>query len=144
MSARAHDLAAARESYREARDALAIAERVERFGRIAIWDELGAYRTLARFPLDALDSALHPGLLTLLGDPANAPLVDTLEVYLDLAGDAKAAAEALTLHRATLYYRLNRIEEITGARLEDGRRPPRAAPRAAAGAALRPALTRAV
>ena len=66
------------------------------------------------------DTALHPGLLAMLSDPANAPLVDTLEVYLDLAGDAKAAAEALTLHRATLYYRLNRIEEITGARLKTG------------------------
>ena len=56
----------------------------------------------------------------MLRDPAHAPLVDTLEAYLDLAGDAKATAEALTLHRATLYYRLNRIEEITGARLKTG------------------------
>ncbi|HEX6026654.1 MAG TPA: helix-turn-helix domain-containing protein [Solirubrobacter sp.] len=116
----AHDLAAARDSYREARDAVGIAERVERFGRIASWDDLGAYRTLARFPLDATRAALHPGLVALLDDPANAPLVDTLEAYLDLAGDAKATAEALTLHRATLYYRLNRIEEITGARLKAG------------------------
>jgi sugar diacid utilization regulator len=115
-----HALAAARDSYREARDAVAIAERVARFGRIASWDELGAYRTLSRFPLDAAQTALHPGLLAMLSDPANAPFVDTLEVYLDLAGDAKATAEALTLHRATLYYRLNRIEEITGARLKTG------------------------
>ena len=115
-----HDLADARRSYREACDAAAVAERVERFGRIATWDELGAYRTLARFPADADDGALHPGLLAMLGDPANAALVETLEAYLDLAGDAKATAEALSLHRATLYYRLNRIEEITGARLKTG------------------------
>jgi sugar diacid utilization regulator len=115
-----HDLAEARRSYREACDAVAIAERVARFGRIATWDELGAYRTIARFPADAADGALHPGLVALLGDPANAPLVETLETYLDLAGDAKATAEALSLHRATLYYRLNRIEAITGARLKTG------------------------
>jgi sugar diacid utilization regulator len=115
-----HDLAAARRSYREACDAVAVAERVERFGRIATWDELGAYRTLARFPADAADGALHPGLLAMLSDPASAPLVETLEAYLDLAGDAKATAAALNLHRATLYYRLNRIEEITGARLKTG------------------------
>jgi len=115
-----HDLARARRSYREACDAVAIADRVDRFGRIATWDELGAYRTLARFPADATDGALHPGLVAMLGDPANAPLVETLEAYLDLAGDAKATAEALSLHRATLYYRLNRIEEITGARLKTG------------------------
>jgi sugar diacid utilization regulator len=114
------DLAAARRSYREACDAVAVAERVERFGRIATWDELGAYRTLARFPSDAADGALHPGLAALLGDPAHAPLVETLEAYLDLAGDAKATAAALSLHRATLYYRINRIEEITGARLKTG------------------------
>jgi sugar diacid utilization regulator len=115
-----HDLAAARGSYRQACDAVAIAERVERFGRITTWDELGAYRTLVRFPADAADGALHPGLVALLGDPANAPLVETLETYLDLACDAKATAEALSLHRATLYYRINRIEEITGARLKTG------------------------
>jgi sugar diacid utilization regulator len=115
-----HDLAGARRSYREACDAAVVAERVERFGRIATWDELGAYRTLARFPVGGDDAALHPGLLAMLGDPANAALVDTLEAYLDLAGDAKATAEALSLHRATLYYRLNRIEEITGARLKTG------------------------
>ena len=115
-----HDLAAARRSHREAGDAVAIAERVERFGRIATWDELGAYRTLARFPADAGDGALHPGLVAMLADPANAPLVETLETYLDLACDAKATAEALSLHRATLYYRLNRVEEITGARLKTG------------------------
>ncbi len=115
-----HDLADARRSYREACDAVAIAERVERFGRIATWDELGAYRTLARFPADAAEGALHPGLVAMLGDPANAPLVETLETYLDLACDAKATADALSLHRATLYYRINRIEEITGARLKTG------------------------
>ncbi len=115
-----YDLGDARRSYREACDAITVAERVERFGRIATWDELGAYRTLARFPADAADGALHPGLVTLLGDPAHAPLVETLETYLDLAGDVKATAEALTLHRATLYYRINRIEEITGARLKTG------------------------
>jgi sugar diacid utilization regulator len=116
----AHDLARARASYREACDAVAVAERVERFGRIATWDELGAYRTLVRFPADAGHGALHPGLVAMLRDPANAPLVETLEAYLDRAGDAKATAAALNLHRATLYYRLNRVEEITGARLKTG------------------------
>jgi sugar diacid utilization regulator len=115
-----HDLAEARLSYREATDAVAVAERVSRFGRITTWDELGAYRTLARFDAGAVDGALHPGLVALIGDPAHAPLVQTLEVYLDLAGDVKATAEALSLHRATLYHRINRVEEITGARLKTG------------------------
>jgi sugar diacid utilization regulator len=116
----AHPLDAARRSYRQARDAVAVAQRVARFGRVAAWDELGVYRTLVRFTQDLDDEALHPGLVVLLGDDAHAPLVETLEAYLDRAGDVKATAEALNLHRATLYYRLQRIEEITGTRLKVG------------------------
>jgi sugar diacid utilization regulator len=113
-------LPAAQRSYRQALDAVAVAQREPRFGRVAAWDELGVYRTLARFPLDFDDDALHPGLIALLRDGAHAQLVETLEAYLDRAGDVKATAEALNLHRATLYYRLQRIEEITGARLKVG------------------------
>ena len=113
-------LPAAQRSYRQARDAVAVAQREPRFGRVAAWDELGVYRTLARFPPDLDDDALHPGLIALLRDGAHAQLVETLEAYLDRAGDVKATAEALNLHRATLYYRLQRIEEITGARLKVG------------------------
>ncbi len=116
----AQPLVAAPRSYRQARDAVAVAQRVAGFGRVAAWDELGVYRTLARFPDDLDDDALHPGLVELLRDGAHEQLVETLEAYLDRAGDAKATAEALSLHRATLYYRLQRIEEITGARLKVG------------------------
>ena len=116
----AQPLAAAPRSYRQARDAVAVAQRVTGFGRVAAWDELGVYRTLARFPDDLDDDALHPGLVELLRDGAHEQLVETLEAYLDRAGDVKATAEALSLHRATLYYRLQRIEELTGARLKIG------------------------
>ncbi|MGZ8647222.1 MAG: PucR family transcriptional regulator [Solirubrobacteraceae bacterium] len=116
----AQPLAAAPRSYRQARDAVAIAQRVASFGRVAAWDELGVYRTLARFPDDLDDEALHPGVVELLRDGAHEQLVETLEAYLDRAGDVKATAQALNLHRATLYYRLQRIEEITGARLKVG------------------------
>ncbi len=116
----AQELSGAPRSYRQARDAVAVAQRVAGFGRVAAWDELGVYRTLVRFPDDLDDDALHPGLVELLRDGAHEQLVETLEAYLDRAGDAKATAEALSLHRATLYYRLQRIEEITGARLKVG------------------------
>jgi DNA-binding PucR family transcriptional regulator len=46
--------------------------------------------------------------------------VATLEVFLDLAGNVKATADALNVHRATLYYRLDRIEQVTGADLDRG------------------------
>jgi DNA-binding PucR family transcriptional regulator len=47
-------------------------------------------------------------------------LVQTLEAYLDNGCDTKLTAEALFLHRASLYYRLQRIEAITGTSLKSG------------------------
>jgi DNA-binding PucR family transcriptional regulator len=46
--------------------------------------------------------------------------VATLETYLDHGCDTKLTAEELFLHRASLYYRLQRIEELTGASLKSG------------------------
>jgi sugar diacid utilization regulator len=46
--------------------------------------------------------------------------LQTLEVYLDRAGDAQATAAELSLARGSLYYRLNRIAAITGADLRSG------------------------
>lgn len=43
-----------------------------------------------------------------------AELVDTLETYLRLNGSVAAVAEALTLHRNTVRYRLTQIAELTG------------------------------
>ena len=40
--------------------------------------------------------------------------------YLELAGSVKATAAALQVHRQTLYYRLSRIEQVTGLDLSDG------------------------
>lgn len=47
-------------------------------------------------------------------------LVNTLDVYLTHGGDARRTAEALHLHRSTLYYRLEKITEATGGDLSDG------------------------
>ncbi|NNN29388.1 helix-turn-helix domain-containing protein [Streptomyces sp. S3(2020)] len=38
----------------------------------------------------------------------------TTHTFLDLGGDVPAAADALHLHRTTLYYRLDRIKALTG------------------------------
>ena len=39
---------------------------------------------------------------------------------LDAGGDVAAAAKALHVHRATLYRRLERVEELTGLDLTNG------------------------
>jgi DNA-binding PucR family transcriptional regulator len=76
---------------------------------------------LSRFPVEQLRSeALPPGLMRLFEADGGESLAETLERYLDLASDAKAAAASLSLHRASLYYRLHKIEELTGVTLKDG------------------------
>jgi DNA-binding PucR family transcriptional regulator len=46
--------------------------------------------------------------------------LEALEGLLEAGGDVAAAAKALHVHRATLYRRLERVEEITGWDLERG------------------------
>ena len=52
--------------------------------------------------------------------PAHAELARTAEVFLDHAGQAGRTAAALGIHRQTLYYRLSRVEALTGLDLDEG------------------------
>ncbi|WP_113716041.1 PucR family transcriptional regulator [Arthrobacter dokdonensis] len=54
------------------------------------------------------------GPLTAFDTAHGAELVDTLETYLRLNGSVAAVADALTLHRNTVRYRLTQISELTG------------------------------
>jgi hypothetical protein len=108
-------LAAAAESYREALHAAKVASRVPGFGPTAEWDRLGIYRMLSGFTAE-----LHPGIEKLLTDPQHVSLLETLETYLDLAGSAVETARALRLHRTSLYYRLQRVEQLAETDLKNG------------------------
>ncbi len=114
-------LAQARAGYTRARDALRLASILPDSPAVVDWADLGVYQVLAQLPPDVFpDEAVPEGLRRLIGTPGGGPLVETLEVYLDLACDARAAVERLHVHRTSLYYRLNRIEELTGMRLRSG------------------------
>ena len=109
------------ESYAEALHAARVGARLPALGDVVSWSGLGVYRVLARLDDHQLDVAdVHPGLARLLDGAAHLPLLATLERYLDLAGNAHATAADLRLHRTTLYYRLQRIEELAGTDLKDG------------------------
>jgi hypothetical protein len=84
------------------------------------WDALGAWRLVIDAPVDLTVVQLHPAAEMLAALPRN-DLLTTARTVLDL-GDVTAAAERLHLHRTTLYYRLDRIAELTGVDLRDGRR----------------------
>jgi len=64
-------------------------------------------------------AAIHPGAEVLAGSP-RADLLTTARVLLDSGGDAVAAARALHVHRTTLYYRIDRIQELIGVDLRTG------------------------
>jgi PucR C-terminal helix-turn-helix domain/GGDEF-like domain len=89
---------------------------------VAYWPELGADALLAQFPRQQWADALLPaGVARLLADPAAAVFLPTLSAFLDCAGEAQRTAALLRIHRTTLYYRLSRIEQISGLSLRDGR-----------------------
>lgn len=95
----------------QARAAARVAGAVPALSPVAHWAELGAWRPVTE--LTGPDPAVVPLL-------ADAVLAETAEVFLDCAGSASRAATALRIHRQTLYYRLSRIEALTGLDLADG------------------------
>ena len=120
IGSRVKTLAAASVSLRQAYQATRVAD-VLHDGDIADWTELGIYKTLVELPQEHLaESMLHPGLVTLLSCEGSEILLETLEHFLELAGDVKATAEQLIIHRATLYYRLGRVEKVTGLNMRNG------------------------
>jgi purine catabolism regulator len=105
-----------RASYREAAQAADIARRLKSDSPMYIGD-LGIYTFLAhpdyRDDLRALrDSTI--GNLINYEEGQRADLLLTLEAFFQCHGNHTQTAELLSVHRNTLFYRMNRIAEITG------------------------------
>ncbi|MDI9885209.1 helix-turn-helix domain-containing protein [Streptomyces sp. HNM0645] len=107
------DLAA---SWREAASAARAVLAEPGLGPVADWSSIGPYRLLTALPPGR---SRDPSAAALL-KPAHAELARTAELFLDCAGQAGRAASALGIHRQTLYYRLSRVEQLTGLDLDDG------------------------
>lgn len=122
VSGQRPDLGSAWEALRDSEIAAEAAARVPGLGAVGRYDELGSYAVLLRLPESALTAALlPPQLRTLRDNDPNGTLTDTLAAYLDHAGNSPRTAAALHIHRTSLYYRLGRIRELTGADLDDGK-----------------------
>ncbi|MFF2408805.1 PucR family transcriptional regulator [Streptomyces sp. NPDC058092] len=107
------ELAAA---WHEASAAARAAAAEARFGPVAEWSAIGPYRLLTALPAEAAADAAVRALLT----PPHKDLARTAEMFLDCAGQASRTAAALGVHRQTLYYRLSRVQQLTGLDLNDG------------------------
>ncbi|MEV0482798.1 helix-turn-helix domain-containing protein [Streptomyces sp. NPDC050508] len=103
-------------TWQEATAAARAALAEPRFAPVADWSRIGPYRLLTALPPE---TAHDPAVAPLLS-PAHHELARTAEVYLDRAGQAGRTAAELGIHRQTLYYRLSRVEQLTGLDLDDG------------------------
>jgi len=107
-------------AYRQAKLAARVAEALPELGPVAEWSRLGAFRALVSIPTDQVGGlALDPVLRSIVdaGDPN---LLPTLEAYLDSGCDVKDTSEFLNVHRGTVYYRLHKVESVSGLSLRDG------------------------
>jgi hypothetical protein len=86
----------------------------------ATWDDLGAWRLIVDAPDTLAVADVHPGA-DILARRSKADLLTTARAVLDRGGDVTAAAEALHVHRTTLYYRLAKIMDCIGIDLRDGK-----------------------
>ena len=104
-------------SHREALLALRLQRDAGPSPKVTVFDKLGVYRLLAntddaqeieRFARDWLGPLLDYDL------QRHSDLVHTLDEYLECGGRYDEAALALSIHRSTLKYRLQRIREVSG------------------------------
>ncbi|WP_328954401.1 PucR family transcriptional regulator [Kitasatospora purpeofusca] len=108
-------------SYEQSLVAARAARRIPSLRSIGDWDLLGEFAVLLQLPEHALNASLVPEpLRTLNKAHGDDRLRDTLRCFLEHAGSIPRTAEALRLHRTSLYYRLRQIQEITGLDLDDG------------------------
>ncbi|NED11954.1 helix-turn-helix domain-containing protein, partial [Streptomyces sp. SID9124] len=109
-------LAELADAWHEASAAARAAAAESRYGPVADWSAIGPYRTLTAL---APDTPQDPAVRLLL-TPVQRELARTAEVFLDCAGQASRTAAELGIHRQTLYYRLSRVQQLTGLDLNDG------------------------
>jgi purine catabolism regulator len=106
-----------RATYREARAACQIGASVRGVGSVTHVSQTGAYRVLFGIGADPESRRFWEGYLGEVIDydeQKGIDLLGTLEIYLATQGNVSETARQLGLHRQSLLYRLQRIEELTG------------------------------
>ncbi|MDO4330198.1 MAG: helix-turn-helix domain-containing protein [Lachnospiraceae bacterium] len=102
--------------YMQAKDALHLARRIGKTGRLHAYKDLAFFSLISLLPTDVSPGIFcHPALeqLRKYDLEHDTELYRTLQVYAESGFSQKATAETLFLHRNTLNYRLQRIREIT-------------------------------
>lgn len=111
-----------RRSAAQAQSALSIARRLYGLGRVAVYEDLGAYPLLLNgaAPAELRDfSARTLSPLRAYDEKHQTELERTLRLYFSVGENVKTAADHLGVHRHTVFYRLRQIGEISGCKLDD-------------------------
>jgi DNA-binding PucR family transcriptional regulator len=109
-------------SHREATLALKMQDAMRTADGSTVFDDLGIYRMLAEVEdTSSVERFVREWLGPLIDydETKGAELVPTLMQYLECGRSYDLTAEALSVHRNTLKYRLRRIREISGRDLRD-------------------------
>jgi AraC-like DNA-binding protein len=120
LSAPFTDLADAAAARDQAETAALCARAQPSLGPVAAYDRLGSWAMIAELWSAAEHPQPPPAILALVQHRRGDQLIEALEGLLDHGGDVADAAKRLNMHRATLYRRLERVEEITGLDLQKG------------------------
>lgn len=117
-------LAGLRDAYREAKDALSIANELGETEQATFYGDLKLYQLLLALKESGLDEMRTfyddtLGALVEHDERKQADLIRTLEGFFAANGNLAKAANDLDVHRNTLVYRLERISELTGLDIDD-------------------------
>ncbi len=120
----AEGLAALRDAYREARDAVSIAAELGAREETTFYGDLKLYQLLLAVKDRNLEQLRRfyretMGMLVEHDERKGGELSRTLNAFFEANGNLAKAAAALDVHRNTLVYRLDRISELTGLNLDD-------------------------
>jgi purine catabolism regulator len=124
LSRPACGLMALREAYREAKDAVSIANELGDREQTTFYGDLKLFQLLLALKERNLDHmrrfyAETLGPLVEHDERKQGDLIRTLNGFFEANGNLAKAATDLDVHRNTLVYRLERISELTGLELDD-------------------------
>ncbi|QTG81771.1 PucR family transcriptional regulator [Arthrobacter crystallopoietes] len=88
--------------------------------RCLSWPDCTFQGILLRTALNDPAQVIPAPVSELAATGSGAVLLKTVSVFLEESGDISRASQRLNIHRTTLYYRLARIEELTGYDLKNG------------------------
>ncbi len=109
-----------RKSFEEAHEAMVVGRSRSGLGSVTHFGDMGLERFLYGWIDSPRSQMLAESFLTpLTDDPNGKELLHTLQVYLECRGRVSLASQTLAIHRNTLRYRLDRVQQILRIDVDD-------------------------